>query len=41
MFERGNELEKEEITRFYGKDKVEAALKQEQENLIQGDFLHT
>src|SRR5690606_38889845 len=29
VFERGNEMEKEEITRFYGKDKVEAALRED------------
>lgn len=29
VFERGNEIEKEEICRFYGKDKVEAALRED------------
>ena len=27
VYERGNSIEKKEITRYYGKDKVEAALK--------------
>ncbi len=29
VFERGNEIEKEEINRFYGKDKVEMALRED------------
>ena len=29
VFQRGNEIEKEEITRFYGKEKVEVALKED------------
>lgn len=29
VFERGNENEKEEIRRFYGKDKVEVALRED------------
>jgi len=39
VFERGNEMEKEEITRFYGKDKVEAALSQDTRKPYSGRFL--